>query len=568
MAAYLTDHGNGERPQIIFDALPIHEAKSFLVLIIVYSLCLGMVVLETVRNLKFDYRLVRKSGWTSAPKLLSRIGYLLCRYLSLACLTLVIVFLTNQFDNCRTVPLTFNILGMLLLDSVSLIFVQRTMALYAWKPKVVIPLSIFYLVVVALAAVCVPFYGVGYRIPASDYCAYDTRRNLTRVLVANVVYKSTSMLLDFTLLLLTLHRLVDGGLKSFFTSKARRVYYDLNKSSLSSFLVRQGFHFYVVQTCTEIVFVSIYFTTNEVSYQVLGSALLFSIPPIAAGAAFREMGKKASTIAPRNSGKVNEIMNSTNTPSGDASGAAAYSRDRRRSSVQISAAPGARSTHGDNRSGRPYGLGIASQEPMPQEKGRVGFSHHPSQSSRNHGPHDGDNGVMVTMSTISRTEEIEEGWDDIGSPRYSSDNADPDPLQRYGSKMGRVQRDDGLERSSSTRSYGLPSAGHSAYGGVDSKDSFAHDMSIPTLDHARPSYSTGPNSPWIPQTPESPYPVSPSAPYTTHHNTLFERVTFPSSALTSAGRERALSPPPQRRPPTGDLPSPPLDEEQQVWRAQ
>lgn len=309
-------------PEVIFNVIPPSTGKSFLVLLIVMCLCLGATTMELFNHICYDLQLIRKPGWTDPAKLSSRVAYLCCRYLSVTCLLLVVLFLSLKFDDCKAMPWTFNLLGMVLLDSVSLVFVQRTMALYSWKAKVVLPVSIIYLVVVAASAVCIPFYGVGYRIPGSQFCGYDTRRHLTRTLVANVVYKTLGMGLDILTLLLTLHRLLDGGLPAIWQKKPQQLYSGLTDRSLSSFLIRQGFHFYVLQLATDIFFVSTYFTLTEPSYQVLGTALVFCIPPIAAAAAFREMGQKASLITAKNAGKVNEIMNSTNSPSGDNSGIA------------------------------------------------------------------------------------------------------------------------------------------------------------------------------------------------------------------------------------------------------
>ncbi|PWN52023.1 hypothetical protein IE53DRAFT_312878 [Violaceomyces palustris] len=541
----------GAEPGIIFEALPLDLAKSFLVLIIIYSIFFGMVVLDFVSNIRFDLRLIRKPGWTQLPKLLSRGGYLLCRLLSPTCLLLVLLYLVLPFDNCESVPRAFNILGMFLLDSVALIFVQRTMALYAWNPKVVVPLTVHYLIVVAASAISVPFYGLGVRIPNSNYCAYDTRRDLTRSMAANITYKATSMLLDIAVMLLTLHRLIEGGLTSILKARGKRVYYGKTTSSLSSFLIRQGFHFYVLQSATDIIFITMFWSFNEVSYQVIGSALIFSIPPIAAGAAFREMGRAASQISPRDGTRVNEIMNSSGASGSEGRvggpGSEGKARSRKTSEGHMpshSAAMG-------------YGLGIASQgqNAMGREEKRDGASWSGrgglgNQTTSRHGE---GSGVIVTVGTVSRTDDADENWDVIESPRNSSDLRTGDhesvEIRRNWPKlsangMGRLEK--GIEKTEGSRdsftSY------NSELSPVNQRDDPLSSSSSP---HGRQRYAgrspvnatqhgpaIEPESPWLPTTPESPYPHTPRITFAQND---YSNLAYPAPSASSSGRSRIQS---------------------------
>lgn len=550
-------------PEIIFNVIPPSAGKSFLVLLIVMCLCLGAVTMELFNHIRFDINLIRKPGWTQPAKFVSRIAYLSCRYLSVTCLLLVVLFLCLKFDNCKVMPEAFNILGMVLLDSVSLVFVQRTMALYSWKPKIVAPLTLYYCVVLAAAAVCIPFYGVGYRIPGTEFCAYDTRRHLTRTLVANVVYKSLSMSLDVILLLLTLHRLLDGGLKAVFSKKPQQLYSGITDRSLSSFLIRQGFHFYVLQLGTDIFFVSTYFSLTEPSYQVLGTALVFCIPPIAAAAAFREMGKKASLVTAKNV-NVNEIMNSTNSPSGDNSGAR-NTRNRQGSAAALSGIPveshGVTSVTG--------GVGVnsyvlqARSNPgtisgQPEKTTRISWGGRRNHltSSRNDPTDLENNGILVTIGTVSRSEDVDQEWDG-GSPRYSSDNPDPETLemQRQWPRLAMKGTDEAAHRSSE---------GHSSTEKVDPEGIGFDPVTLPTLARRPTAQSQNPylshlssgqesttSSPWIPQTPESPYPP-----------TLLSPRSFSRHAMTSdAGRSNSITRSPLPAHPTVK------EEDDSPWRA-
>ncbi|KAJ1028434.1 hypothetical protein NDA16_001601 [Ustilago loliicola] len=530
-------------PEVIFNVIPPSAGKAFLTLLIVMCLCLGAVTMELFNHIRFDINLMRKPGWTQPAKFVSRVAYLLCRYLSVICLLLVVLFLSLKFEDCGAVPEAFNILGMILLDSVSLVFVQRTMALYGWKPKIVVPLTLYYCVVLAAAAVCVPFYGVGYRIPGTEFCAYDTRRHLTRTLVANIVYKSLSMGLDIILLLLTLHRLVDGGLKAVLEKKPQQLYSGISDRSLSSFLIRQGFHFYVLQLGTDIFFVATYFSFSEPSYQVLGTALICCIPPIAAAAAFREMGKKSSLVTAKNA-NVNEIMNSTNSPSGDNSGAR-ITRPRQGSAAALSRIP-AESNGVTSATG---GVGVNSfvlqarsnagtMGPQPEKTTRISWGGRRNHLTRSRNdPTDLDNnGILVTIGTVSRSEDVDQEWDG-GSPRYSSDNPDPETLemQRQWPRLAMKGTDEAAHRSSE---------GHSSTEKVDPEGFGFDPITVPTLarrptghnqnaylGHLNGGSESAHSSPWIPQTPDSSYPP-----------TLLSPRSFSRHATTSdAGRSNSIS---------------------------
>ena len=545
-------------PEIIFNVLPPSAGKSFLVLLVVMCFCLGAVTMELFNHIRFDIQLIRKSGWTQPAKFVSRIAYLSCRYLSVVCLTLVVLFLCLKFDDCRAMPEAFNILGMVLLDSVSLVFVQRTMALYSWKPKIVVPLTFYYCVVLAAAAVCIPFYGKGYRIPGTEFCAYDTQRHLTRTLVANVVYKSLSMGLDIIMLLLTLHRLLDGGLKAIRTKKPSQLYSGLSDRSLSSFLIRQGFHFYVLQLGTDILFVSTYFSFSEPSYQVLGTALVFCIPPIAAAAAFREMGKKASLITAKNGSKVNEIMNSTASPSGDNSGT--RNTRARGSGAALSNPAAGGSNGGPTASGvNSYVLEARSQagtSVAPEKTTRISWGGRRNNFTRSRpDPTDlENNGILVTIGTVSRSEDVDQEWD-AGSPRYSSDNPDPETLE-----MQRQWPRLAIKNAHSDEAAHRSSEGHSSTEKVDPDGVAFEPVQVPTLAR-RPTATGGSNpylshlnesssSPWIPQTPESPYPPTLLSPRQfSRHPNAFE-----------GARSNSLSRPPMH-------PTHVEEEDDSPWRA-
>lgn len=422
------------KPEIIFNVLPPSVGKSFLVLLIAMSFCLGANVMEFFNHIRFDIQLIRKPGWTDPAKAASRVAYLICRYISIIGLTLIILFLSLKLDHCKPLPWTFNLMSMTLYDAVSLIFVQRTMALYSWKRKVVVPLSTLYVLAIASAAVCMPFYGEGYRIPGTRFCAYDTHRGKVRTLVANIVFKSLSMTLDIVLLLLTLHRLLEGGLPAIWHKKRDELFSHINDRSLSGFLLRQGFHFYLLQFSTDVFFVSTYFSFSDISYQCLATALIFTIPPIAAASAFRNMGKKALQVNNKQNYKVHEIINSTNTPSGDNSAVRGPAGIRLsgipRPLSTVVAAPPTELEAGNHWCAVPT-LDSAQTHcaTLPDKTKRYSWGARRHKFSNTHQEAlDFEKGITVTVGTIEHTEPVEPDWN-LGSPTYSSDHVDPEAAQ-------------------------------------------------------------------------------------------------------------------------------------------
>ncbi|EST07264.1 hypothetical protein PSEUBRA_003443 [Kalmanozyma brasiliensis GHG001] len=297
-------------PQIIFNVISPKDGKAMLILLFFMNIALGAVVMETLNHLRYDFQLARKPGWLQPAKFASRIAYFLCRILSPLVLVMFVLWASLKHVDCHATASAMYSLALVLFSMVTLIFMQRTMALYSWRKSIVFPLSIWYVLFVVVGFGTVPRWGIGFTIPGTDFCGQDPRKGVHRVQVWNILYKCIGMGLDLTLLLLMLHRLLDGGIASLWRGRPSG---SLNGQGISMVLIRQGFHFYVLQVCSDIFLITVFFTLDG-SYGALGLACAFSIPPIAATAAFRGLGVNSS-----NNGKhteVNEIMSSDGSPSG------------------------------------------------------------------------------------------------------------------------------------------------------------------------------------------------------------------------------------------------------------
>ncbi|CEH12783.1 hypothetical protein CBOM_00745 [Ceraceosorus bombacis] len=277
---------------LIFWHLPKDVAVSFQVLQQLFAAFLGMVLWDLISALPFDLSLLREAGWKNRVKLTSRLAYLTCRILSPAVLTLILVYISAPVgrelgqDACATYARTFNVLLVPLANAVPLVFIMRTLSLYEWQRRVAMPVLGLWGIVLVLSCVSLPYYGKGLDIPdGSGWCHYDTQRKLRTVY--NVAYKVPALLQDVVIMLLTLHRLLQGGLQSLLRPSGWKCF---GMTSLSKVLLAQGFRFFVLNIVVDVIFIFFYFhwPAHLVSYQVAGAALLFSVPPMLAGKVFRD----------------------------------------------------------------------------------------------------------------------------------------------------------------------------------------------------------------------------------------------------------------------------------------
>lgn len=393
-------------PETIFNVAPPADGKSTLVLLLCMNMSLGAVLMQFFSHLRYDYHLILKPGWTQPAKLVSRVAYFMCRLLPLAATSTFIMWVSLKNQDCAAMLTTVYTLAMFIFDAVVLIFVQRTMALYAWKRSVVIPLAAYYLSLLLVGAIAVPAWGVGLRIPGTAFCTANARRHETRTIVWNVVYKTLSMGLDLVLLLLTLHRLLEGGLRSTFSSQKG---HGLRGQGISSLLIRQGFHFYVLQFASDVFLISSYFGFKDDSYSGLGLPLVFAVPPIAAAAAFRDVGQKASTLLTNKPERINEIMSSDDTPSRGG----------------LSSKPGASAVHPGRTTRIMWGSKVSPHHDRPDLDTR---------------------GIRVTVGTVSRTDHADRAHDEWrGNDSVEADRDDIE-MQRQLPKLtidGRAVSDTG-----------------------------------------------------------------------------------------------------------------------------
>jgi hypothetical protein len=161
--------------KIIFHHIPNGLAEGFEACLIIYALCLGIMTLEITSNLDYDFALARRPGWMSWSKCPNRIAYFVSRYGSFLFLLNVLIFSTAAGLNCEVFGRVNQFSWIIPILAVDFIFIQRTMALYGWSRGISLFLYAYFIVDVAFAVAAVGFFGKGYEIPGSNFCAFYTR---------------------------------------------------------------------------------------------------------------------------------------------------------------------------------------------------------------------------------------------------------------------------------------------------------------------------------------------------------------------------------------------------------
>ncbi|PWN87384.1 hypothetical protein FA10DRAFT_269339 [Acaromyces ingoldii] len=289
---------------VVLHHIPDSIAPSFMAAMLVYAFCLGMVTLEIVGNISYDWFLARRAGWTNPIKLSNRLAYFLARFGSWTFLFLTLLYMTLPNLHCSSFAISLNCMWLCPLIMVDYIFLQRTLALYSWATTPTVLLFILYIAEVGLGIGNVVWFGVGYQLPESNFCAYLTETNKQPHSSIFIAYYAVVIFTDTIILCMTLHRLTAGGL-----SGVPRAVWDKVQSirhgkdslfdeNISSLLITQGIHYYLLLELARIVFLIVYYSVaGTTSYQVLVLAVLAAIAPLLAGRLFRKTSEVAQRVA-------------------------------------------------------------------------------------------------------------------------------------------------------------------------------------------------------------------------------------------------------------------------------
>lgn len=135
-----------------------------------------------------------------------------------------------------------------------------------------------------------PFWGTARSIPRTDYCIYDAKRNVRGPF--NLTYKALCLCLNVTVLLLTLHRLMENGISGLWRRRKT-----IGVTPLPKVLVQQGFFLFFTAVIVDVTFLVLYYSqpSTNPGIQLAGSALVFSVQPMLAARLYRNVGKAVQT---------------------------------------------------------------------------------------------------------------------------------------------------------------------------------------------------------------------------------------------------------------------------------
>jgi hypothetical protein len=301
----MTTSSNGfQYNNIVFHHVPNSQAPGLLGAMLVFAFCLGVISLELLLNLNYDFKLIKRIGWREPHSALNRFAYFSCRYGSFLFFVITLIFINAPNTNCERFATVVNVMWVIPFIFVDLIFVQRTLAVYGWNMLLTVSLGSLYLVYVALCSYSVIKFGYGYRIPQSNFCAYQTlSTDVEPHASAFVVFFVAMTLLDTVILLVTTHKLMDGGLLNLgsvirtkaskirvlgspHTSKKNEL---VGEESLKGLLLRQGILYFLILEISRFAFLIVYYTVNQnTSFQVLICGIIVLIGPLMAGMLFRQ----------------------------------------------------------------------------------------------------------------------------------------------------------------------------------------------------------------------------------------------------------------------------------------
>ncbi|PWN34180.1 uncharacterized protein FA14DRAFT_173882 [Meira miltonrushii] len=289
---------------IVFHHVPNSQAPGLLGAMLVFAFCLGVISLELVFNLGYDYKLIKRIGWKEPHSALNRLAYFLCRYGSFLFFLITLIFMNAPGTDCDRFAIAVNVMWVIPFIFVDLIFVQRTLAVYGWNMLLTVSLGSLYLIYVALCSYSVIKFGRGYKIPYSDFCAYQTFSTHSEPhATAFIVFFVIMTLLDTLVLLLTTHRLLEGGLLSLgevILTKVSKICEtrlpnrsqektEEEEESLKGLLLRQGIIYFLILEFSRFAFLIVYYTVNNnTSFQVLICGIIVLIGPLMAGMLFRQ----------------------------------------------------------------------------------------------------------------------------------------------------------------------------------------------------------------------------------------------------------------------------------------
>lgn len=291
--------------------VPNKQAPSLLANMLLLSFGLGLITMELFGNIAYDIRLLKKEGWKEPMKASNRISYFFCRLGSAAFLILTILFLNVPGMDCKRTGRVINILFWFALILADFIFFQRTLAVYGWRRDIVISLSIGMLSYAVMSLYSIIYFGIGYQIPLSEFCGYQVASIYDQPHgTIFIIFICLMLVFNTAILLLTTHKLMEGGLTNTFAlistksqdllkSKEERkaAGHDVGEFFISNLLLRQGIGYFLILVLSYIVFLTLYYTLgkdNTTSYQVLCVTELVVVGPLVAGLMFRQTSEALS----------------------------------------------------------------------------------------------------------------------------------------------------------------------------------------------------------------------------------------------------------------------------------
>ncbi|KAK0529421.1 hypothetical protein OC835_004337 [Tilletia horrida] len=173
------------------------------------GLWLGAIGWDILSTLSFDLRLARQTNWRSFPSSVHSVGYYLSRYATLAWLIITICNLVIPTRDCMPKTRAAGFFFALSISSMHLIFMMRTISIWNLNHRVILPLLILWLIILA-GSLTLGFASATEHIPGSFFC---TGSNNKAFQVSELFVLVALCLFDLLCLFLTVAKLNKLGVR-------------------------------------------------------------------------------------------------------------------------------------------------------------------------------------------------------------------------------------------------------------------------------------------------------------------------------------------------------------------
>ncbi|KAE8222378.1 hypothetical protein CF319_g4416 [Tilletia indica] len=282
--------------QNVFWYLNPPEAYALQVGLIYATVWLGAIGWDILSTLSFDLRLIRQTRWRSFPSTVHSLGYLCSRYSTLIWLIITIASLVVPSLDCQPKTRASGVAFALSIASMHLIFMMRTISIWNLNHRVIAPLLLLWLTILA-GSLVLGLVAETVHIPGSYFC---TGQNNKGFQVAEVFVVTALVLFDLLCLALTVAKLNKLGWRGIINGFIPRHRSHYDAEDWAAMLVHRTTLFCIVQFLLLFLFVILQVIPSLAPYRSMQVIATTTIGSSMAGRIFRQSWRLTREHSPAN----------------------------------------------------------------------------------------------------------------------------------------------------------------------------------------------------------------------------------------------------------------------------